>query len=272
MNATQGGPPPGWPSAAVPRLAPQVEAPVAPTSELAFPPVEPGFKRGVQRTLVMTPAATSPVVTAPQPAMSPVVVPAASAESALLTTNLSAGATHSFAPTHGAPQPTPTTSTTGGLDAIAVLPLDAPPPPLGLDATGATRDASPAPRPPPTAYAPPASRSRLVVLGIIGAVLIGGTAIGSFLYLRSSSASPKDESSAARPKRSKKGAPSATPAASAPHPGSADEPVVEDTPTPTMKPDTETPSESPPTAEATASAAPPKRPLPIRRLQGVPKR
>lgn len=114
--------------------------------------------------------------------------------------------------------------------------------------------------PPPRASSP---RTRVGVLVALGVVLVGGTALGSFLYLRKTPASP-DESASSAPKPSKKGK---RPAASATAASSAD-PMVEDTPPPTMQADSATTDPGAASAAPSTSTAPHSKPRvgPLRRV------
>lgn len=254
MTTTQGGPPPGWPASAVPRAAqpPSPAAappgadvvPVAVATELAFPPVEPGFKRGRRATI---PGSTAPV--GPLPAPSPPPLHDALTPTATLVMQAPTVATSA------------TTTPVMGLAPSVGLP----PAPLGVGVTpvvevGPAAIAPPGLRPPSDApveavLAPPViagaarpsgSRSRVLVLAIVGVVIVAGTALGSFLFLRTPS-SPDTDASAAPARPSKKAKKGAAATASA----HASGPVVEDTPTPDMQ----SPSASP-DAPADASAAP----------------
>ncbi|MFO0618787.1 MAG: hypothetical protein U0414_39725 [Polyangiaceae bacterium] len=246
---TQGGPPPGWPVSAVPRPSDASIAAVpvsADAPNFAFPPVDPGFKRGAPS--VAQPLHTA--VTQPDQALAQPAQP-------IQLTEPDAGSV--AGPWAGAPPPSPAAAAApppvvaeSAPNAVAAGPIASP----------LTAVVSTAPR---VATPPPKQRSRVAVLAAIGAVLIAGTAIGSFLYLRSSTASPTTDASAhaARPKKGGKKAPAAPTTSVA----SADEPVVEDTPPPKMQTATAAESAAPTaTAESTARPSLNKRGLPLRRL------
>lgn len=265
MTATRaqegGGPPPGWPASAVPRdpplAAPAVSASiggvVVPVAEVAmtesaafaFPPVEPGFKRGATRAAPAPLPPQNDVVVTPTPlaALPPPVVPAAAPVAATPTV---------IDPIASAPV----------VPAIVETPAAALPPAAPTPSREVPVAAKPVAK---ATYVSSGPRSRLAVLAVIGVVLIGGTALGSFLVLRSSSASPTEET--ARPAKNPKKAGKKQATATHTSFKEADEPVVEDTPTPTMQAEPDPPAE--PTADASATAVPtvsPKRALPLRRF------
>lgn len=273
----QGGPPPGWPAAAVPAVPPvavggPAATPVvvgAPRStdvgattavgvaaaELAFPPVDPGFKRG----------AVVRFAPAPVPAAQPVAQPMTAGNQVLESVPNAGGVPPSaIAGGHGAggsangvatspplvvDRTTPVIAgPTAALGAPVIAPITpAAQPPLGEPA--AARAEIPLATPPARAASP---RSRLGLLAALGVVLVGGAALGSFLFLRSSS-SQSDElpASSAKPMKSAKKGKRSTPAAAA---SGASEAVVEDTPPPTMQADSAAPAEAASAAPSTSSA------------------
>lgn len=257
-HGSEGGPPPGWPAAAVPSAVPAAVAdpalaampgPVA--TEFAFPPVDPGFKRGAP-TPIPHVAASLPATSGYGAATSP-KPPEALASSPTLVMERTTPVMG--APAIAAPGVAGLPAHAQPMEAVPIAPL-AVAPPVPLPAVSVAE---------PPAKLVRSGGSRLAVLAVIGVVLIGGTALGSFLYLRKSSASAAEDASASpaakRPKKGAKKAPTAAP--------DSTEPVVEDTPPPAMQADSAAPEASgaPTASGASAKALPHLKPriTPLRR-------